>query len=162
MSIRPPAPGSEPGTPMLIRAELVARGPAAAVILTDEQVEAIGRGRKTAPVRVTVHGRVFSGRIGRMGGENLLGFSKAARATCGVEIGQQIEVEIALDEAPREVEIPAELQAALERTPGARSAFDRLSYTNRKELARRVAEAKRPETRERRVRQVLASLQTGS
>ena len=62
-----------------------ARGAAAALILDDAQLAAIGGGRKTPPVRVTVNGHTFNGRIARMGGETLLGFNKAVRAACGVD-----------------------------------------------------------------------------
>ena len=131
------------------------QGPAAAVILTDEQVAALGGGR-TPPVRVTVNGVTFAGRIGRRGGQNLVGFSKQARTDVGAEPGQRIRVTIELDEQPREVEVPAELAAALDAEPAARSAFDALAFTHRKEYVRWVEEAKKPETRERRVRETVA------
>lgn len=143
---------------LIIRGELVPRGPAGALILTDDQVQAIGGAKKTPPVRVTVNGHSFSGRIARMRGENLLGVSKANRAACGIEMGQPIEAQLVLDEAPRTVELPVELADALAGEPGARAAFDALAYTTRKEHARSVAEAKKPETRERRIAAVLATL----
>ncbi|WP_045296717.1 YdeI/OmpD-associated family protein, partial [Microbacterium trichothecenolyticum] len=68
----------------------------------------------------------------------------------GVEIGDEVDATIDLDTAEREVEVPADLAAALE-AAGVRAAFDALTFTRRKELARGVTEAKRPETRERRV-----------
>lgn len=146
---------------LTLRTVLVPRGPAAGVILTDEQVQALGGTAKTPPVRVTVNGHTFRGRIGRMKGENLIGFSKAVRAECGVESGDEVTVEVALDEAPRTVDVPPELAAALEGDSDARAAFDALSYTDRKELARGVAEAKRPETRQRRIEAVLARVRPG-
>ncbi|MFW0793784.1 YdeI/OmpD-associated family protein [Gordonia sp. CPCC 205515] len=133
------------------------RGPAAAVILTDEQVASFGAG-KTLPVAVTVNGIRVQGRIARMGGENLIGFSKAARTTLGVAAGDTIEIEIALDDAPREVEIPPALAEALAAEPGAQAAFEKLSYTRRKEFARSVADAKKEETRTRRIEAVLAAV----
>lgn len=65
---------------------------------------------------------------------------------------------VVLDEAPREVEVPEALAATLADDPTARAAFDALAYSHRKELARSIAEAKRPETRERRLTDVLARL----
>jgi hypothetical protein len=137
--------------PLRLRTTLHPRGPAAAILLTDEQVERLGGGRKAFPVRVAVNGRELRLRLARMGGENMIGFSRAARREAGLEPGDEAEVEIALDEAPREVEVPADLAAALDADPEARRAFDALSFTHRKEYARWVGEAKRPETRERRV-----------
>lgn len=145
--------------PVIIRATLAPRGPAAAVILTDAQVAAIGEGAKTPPVRVTVNGGyTFAGRIGRMGGESLLGFNKAVRAAAGVEAGDEIEIAVVLDEGPREVDVPADLAAALDADPATRAAFEALAYTRRNEYARAVADAKRPETRERRINQTVAEL----
>jgi hypothetical protein len=144
--------------PLRLRAVLEPRGPAAALILSDEQVRAIAGDLRTPPVRVTVNGHTFRGRVGRRGAEALVGFNKAQRAACGVEPGDAVDVELALDDEPREVEVPEALAAALGDDPVARSAFDALSYTHRKELARGIAEAKRPATRERRLADALARL----
>lgn len=141
-----------------LRAVLEARGPAAALVLTDEQVRALAGDARTPPVRVSVNEHTFHGRVGRRGGEALVGFSKAQRAACGVEPGDTVDVELALDDAPREVDVPEMLAAALADDPVARTAFDALAYTHRKELARGIAEAKRPETRERRLADALARL----
>lgn len=146
---------------MRIITTLQPRGPAAAVILTDEQMQALGAATKTPPVRVTVNGHTFAGRVGRMGGENLIGFSKAVREACGVKAGDEVEVEIALDDAPREVELPPALATALDGEPQLRARYEALAYTHRKELARSVAEAKREETRERRVAEALTRLREG-
>jgi hypothetical protein len=144
-----------------IRAILHARGPAAALILDDTQLEAIGGGRKTPPVRVTVNGHTFNGRIARMGGETLLGFNKAVRQACGVTAGEEIEALIVLDDQPPQVEVPAPLAAALDADPAARTAFDALAPSHRKEFARWVSEAKREETRERRIAETLRMLAEG-
>jgi len=144
-----------------LRTVLHPRGPAAAVVLDDDQVRRLGGGRKTFPVRVMVNGHTFPARLARMGGENLIGLSRAVREACGVAPGDEADVVIAPDDDPREVEIPDALGAALDADPGARRAFDALAYTHRKEFARWVAEAKRPETRERRVAGTLEMLREG-
>jgi len=132
------------------------RGPAAAILLTDEQVEQLGGGR-TPPVRVTIGGRTARLRVGRMGGETMIGFSKAARGELGIEPGERVEARIELDAAERTVDLPAELAAALD-AEGLRAAFDAQSFTNRKEAARSVAEAKQDATRERRIAKILDTL----
>ncbi|MEA2123725.1 MAG: hypothetical protein QOI80_507 [Solirubrobacteraceae bacterium] len=132
------------------------RGPAAAFLLSDAEVESLGGGKKVFPVAVTIGDHVTRGRLARMGDENLIGFSRAAREAAGLEIGGRYDVTIAVDDAPREVEVPEALAAAL--TPEQRARFDALSYTNRKELARSVAEAKRDETRERRIAKIVDAL----
>jgi Bacteriocin-protection, YdeI or OmpD-Associated/Domain of unknown function (DUF1905) len=155
------APNSPPDKPIHLRTILQPRGPAAAIVLTDEQVALIGQGAKTPPVQITVNGHTFSGRIARMGGESLLGFNRAVRDAAGVTAGQEIELDIVLDATPRQVEPPPALAAALETDPVAREAFSKLAPSHRKEFARWVSEAKRVDTRERRVTETLQMLHDG-
>ncbi|MCI1018720.1 DUF1905 domain-containing protein [Microbacterium sp. C5A9] len=136
---------------------LEGRGPAAAIILTDEQVASFGAG-KAFPVAVTIDGRTARLRLARMGGQNMIGFSKAVRAELGVEIDQDVDAVIRLDSAEREVEIPPALAEALDADPALRTAFDALSYSVRKEHARTVAEAKQEATRDRRVEKIVEAL----
>ncbi|WEK60997.1 MAG: YdeI/OmpD-associated family protein [Candidatus Microbacterium colombiense] len=136
---------------------LIGRGPAAAIVLTDDQVAALGGG-KAFPVVVTIGGHTARLRVARMGGENMIGFSKAVRADLGVEIGQEVDAVIRVDAAERTVDVPAALGEALDADPAVRAAFDALSYTVRKEHARSVAEAKQEATRERRIAKIVESL----
>ncbi|MCT2225197.1 YdeI/OmpD-associated family protein [Microbacterium paraoxydans] len=136
---------------------LTGRGPAAAILLTDEQVASFGAG-KAFPVAVTIGGRTARLRLARMGGENMIGLSKAARADLGVEIDQEVDAVIRLDTAERTVEVPPALAAALDADPAVRAAFDALSPSARKEHARAVAEAKQEATRERRIAKIVESL----
>ncbi|CAN7488179.1 YdeI/OmpD-associated family protein [Microbacterium maritypicum] len=136
---------------------LTGRGPAAAILLSDEQVASLGAG-KAFPVAVTIGGRTARLRLARMGSENMIGFSKAVRADLGLEIDQEIDAVIRVDSAERTVDVPAELAAALDADPALRTAFDALSYTARKEHARSVAEAKQEATRERRITKIVDAL----
>lgn len=136
---------------------LAGRGPAAAILLSDEQVASFGAG-KTFPVAVTIGGRTARLRVARMGGQNMIGFSKAVRADLGLEIDQEIDAVIRVDSAERTVDVPPELAAALDADPAVRAAFDALSYTVRKEHARSVTEAKQEATRERRIAKIVDAL----
>lgn len=136
---------------------LTGRGPAAAILLTDEQVASFGAG-KAFPVAVTIGGRTARLRLARMGGENMIGLSKAARADLGVEIDQEVDAVIRLDTAERTVDVPPALAGALDADPAVRAAFDALSPSARKEHARAVAEAKQEATRERRIAKIVESL----
>ncbi|MET9329110.1 YdeI/OmpD-associated family protein [Tsukamurella sp. NPDC003166] len=139
-----------------IRTTLEPVGPATAIELTDTQVDELGGGKRAA-VRVTIGDRSARLRLAGMGGRNLIGLSKAARKELGVEIGDVVDALIELDGAERTVDLPDDLAAALAEH-GLRAAFDALSYTRRKDAARGVADAKRAETRERRIAAVIASL----
>lgn len=142
---------------LTVQATLDQMGPATAIVLTDEQVTELGATRNP-PVIVTIDGRSQRLRVAQMGGQNLIGLSKAARGALGVEFGQTVTATIELDTAERTVDMPPELTAALEADPSAQEAFDALSYSKRKEHARQVTEAKAEATRERRIAKVLDSL----
>jgi len=145
-----------------LKAELVPRGPAAAIVLDDQQVAAIGEGAKRFPVRVSVNGYTWRTTVTRMRGEFLVGFSREVRQEAGVEAGEMVAATIELDSEPREVDLPEALATALAGDQAARAGFEALSFTHRKEYARWIEEAKREETRARRVAQALERLRDGS
>ncbi len=137
------------------------RGPAAAVVLDDDQVGEVGEGAKRFPVRATVNGYMWRTSVARMGGEFMVGLPRKVREGADAHAGDAVEVTLELDTAPREVEVPEALAVALETDGAAKAAFDRLAFTHRKEYARWVAEAKREETRDRRVAKALEMLHAG-
>src|SRR5438046_10395630 len=85
-----------------LKTRLVPRGPAAAVVLDDEQVAAIGEGAKRFPVAATINGYSWRSTVVKMRGEFLLGLSKATRVEAGVEAGDTVEVELLRERAERE------------------------------------------------------------
>ena len=80
------------------------------------------------------------------------------REQAGVEAGDTVDVELKLEASPREVEVPEPLADALAGDDAARAAFEGLAYTYRKEYARWISEAKRDETRQKRLAEVLQRL----
>jgi hypothetical protein len=119
-------------------------------------VAALGRGKRPA-VLVEVNGFRFRSTVAPMGGKFLIPFSAARREESGISGGDAVEVTLTVDAEPRTVEVPEDLRAALD-AAGATAAWDALSYSKRKEHARSVTEAKKPETRARRVETVVAKL----
>ena len=147
--------------PLRLTTTLEPRGPAAAIVLTDEQVATLAGGPKTFGVKVTVNGtKTLDLRLARMGGENLIGLSKAARAAAGVETGQTVDAVIVADVGPRTVEVPDDLAAAMA-TAGATAKFDELAPSHRKEYVRWVTEAKKPETRAKRIAEAIEMIGEG-
>jgi Bacteriocin-protection, YdeI or OmpD-Associated/Domain of unknown function (DUF1905) len=139
---------------------LTPMGPAGAFVLTDEQVAVLGEGKKAFPVVVTVNGAAHQLRLARMGGLNLIGLSKAARAAAGVTLGEAYDIVVALDAQPRTVQIPAELSDALE----AAGQLDRLramAPSHQKEYARWISEAKREQTRADRIAKAVTMIAEG-
>ena len=145
------------------RAQLQRRGPAAAVVLDETQVAAVGEGVRRFPVVATVNGYTWRTSVARMGGEFVVGLNREVREGAGVQAGDEAEVSIELDRVPREVEMPEALAAALAADPQAAASFERMAFTHRKEYARWIAEAKRAETRQRRATQAVEMiLQAGT
>jgi Bacteriocin-protection, YdeI or OmpD-Associated/Domain of unknown function (DUF1905) len=140
---------------------LVERGPAAAVVLDEERVAAVGEGAKRFPVLATVNGYTWRTSVMRMGGEFLVGLNRQVREQAGVQAGDRVAVKLELDTAPREVDVPYPLEAALAVDDVARATFEAMAYTHRKEFAQWVDEAKREETRRRRVVKAVEMLRQG-
>jgi hypothetical protein len=140
---------------------LVGRGPGVAVILSEEQVAAVGEGAKRFPVAATVNGFRYRTTVVAMRGEFMFGLSKEVRTQAGVEAGQTVTITLELDREERTVEVPPALAHGLAGDAEAAAVFAKLAYTHRKEYARWVADAKREETRERRVAQALEMIRAG-
>jgi hypothetical protein len=123
-------------------------------------VAALGAGRRP-PVVVTINGFTYRNTIAVYGDESLLGVSAENRAGAGVAAGDIIDVDLELDTAPREVIVPADLQAALDADPAAAAFFERLSYSNRQRHVLAVEGAKSDETRSRRIARSMALFHEG-
>jgi len=123
-----------------------------------EIVAALGAGKRP-PVVVEVNGYQYRSTVAPMGGKYLLPFSAERRTESGIKGGDAIDVELTLDTAPRTVEIPDDLQAALDASPTAAAAWSKLSYTHQKEHVRSVLDAKKADTRTRRIDAAIAKLE---
>jgi len=123
------------------------------IVVPAEIVEALGGGKR-APVKVTIKGHAYSSTLAVMGGSVMVGVAAEHRQAAGVEGGETVEVQIELDTAPRTVDVPPDLAAALDQA-AAREAFDALAFSYRKEHVRLVNEAKAADTRQRRIEAVV-------
>jgi hypothetical protein len=133
---------------------------ATGIQVPDEVVEALGAGKRPA-VRVTINGFTYRSTIAVMGGVYMVGVNAENRAAAGVTGGEDVDVVIELDTAPREVAVPAELAAALEAEPEALRTFEGLSHSNRSWHALQVTGAKTEETRRRRIAKSIEMLKQG-
>lgn len=123
----------------------------------DDVVSALAAGKRPS-VQVSVGGHTYRTTVASMGGRFLVPLSAENRAAAGVAAGDEVDVGIALDIAPREVTVPADLADALAQDDDAREFFDSLAYTHRKEWVRWIEEAKKAETRNARVSKAVESL----
>jgi hypothetical protein len=119
-------------------------------------------GEARPPVRGTVNGVPFRSRLMVYGGVTWLGLRKEQRREAGLSDGDSVDVAIERDDSPREVEVPAELAAALASDSVAAGAYESLSFTHRREYADWIAQAKKEETRTRRVAKALEMLREGT
>jgi len=119
------------------------------------------RSGKRPPVQTTINGYPYRTRVAVYGGISYVMLRKDVLDGAGVSAGDRVEITIDLDQAPREVEVPPELTRALNADRAAQAAFEKLSYTHRKEYARWIVEAARDETRRRRVERAIEMLRAG-
>jgi hypothetical protein len=133
---------------------------ATGIRIPDEIVEGLGAGKKP-PVRVTINGYTYRSTVAVMGGDFMVGVNADNRAGAGVAGGDEVDVDIELDTAPREVNVPADLAAALDAEPAARRTFDALSYSNKSWHTLQVEGAKTDETRQRRIARSVEILREG-
>ncbi len=146
---------------MRFRAVLELHGKTATgVEVPPEVVESLGAGKRP-PVTVTVNGHPWRSTVAPMGGRFLLGVSAENREAAGVAAGDELDVEVELDTAPRVVEVPPDLAAALDADPAVRARFDKLSYSHQRQHVMAVEEAKAAETRARRIAKTVEALRQG-
>ena len=118
-------------------------------------------GKARAPVRGTVNGYPFRTTVATYGGRYFLGFRREIRAAAGFDDGDRLSIVLELDDEPRTVEVPRELGAALAADDVAKAAFERLSYTHRREYVEWVSGVKREETRRVRLERAVGMLRDG-
>ncbi|MFZ0325330.1 MAG: YdeI/OmpD-associated family protein [Actinomycetes bacterium] len=132
---------------------------ATGIVVPDKVIESLAAGKKPAVV-VTVDGYSYRSTVFSRDGRYLIPLSAAHRAGAGLAAGDPVEVDLQVDTAPREVEVPDDLAAALQAAPSARRAFDALSYTNKRRYVLSIEDAKTDATRQRRISKTVDELGT--
>ncbi len=128
------------------------------VEVLEAMVVALGGGKRP-PVRVTINGYAYRSTIAPMNGRFMLGVSADVRAAANVTGGEEVNIELELDTAPREVSMPPQLVKALAKNPAAKKAFESLSYSKKQRYTLPIENAKTDETRQRNVDKALSELQ---
>jgi hypothetical protein len=108
-------------------------------------------GKVRAPVKVTLNGYTYRSTIADMGNGPCIPLRRSNREAAGLEGGEKLNVTLQLDEEKREVKPPAELVKALKAAPPAWDRWRELSYSHQREFAESIEQAKKPETRARRI-----------
>lgn len=146
---------------MRFRAVLQRSGKTATGIqVPPEIVAALGSSKRPA-VRVTINGYTYPSTVAPMGGTFMLPVSAEVRAHAGVAAGEEVEVALVLDTAPREVVVPPDLADALAQDAEAKRFFEGLSYSNKRRVVLGIEDAKTAETRQRRLAKAVDLLNEG-
>lgn len=125
-----------------------------------EVIAALGSSKKP-PVRVTLGGYTYRTTVAVLGGVFMIPVSEEVRKNAGVAAGDEVDVEIELDNEPREVSVPADFTELLDQDADARRFFDGLSYSNKRRFVMGIEEAKTPETCQRRIDKAIIMLREG-
>ena len=116
-------------------------------------------GKKRVPIIASIDGQPYRGTLVRMGEPfHILIILKAIRDQTGKDFGDAVEIMLEEDKEERKVSIPPDLKSALEKDPAAKTAFQKLSYSHQKEHVNAILDAKRPDTRQRRILKTLSML----
>jgi uncharacterized protein DUF1905/bacteriocin resistance YdeI/OmpD-like protein len=133
---------------------------ATGIVVPPEVVESLKSGKRP-PVRVTINGHTYRSTVSPMAGEFRLPISAEHRASSGVEVGDEVEVEIEPDTQAREVNVPPDLLEALDRDADAKRFFDGLSFSNKQRIVLSIEGARTSETRLRRITKAISELREG-
>lgn len=139
---------------------LTAGKTATGICIPDDIIKKLGAGKKP-PIKVTLNGYTYRSTVAVMGGKYMVSVSADVREASGVKGGDKLTVEIELDTEERTVSIPAELKKALDKNPKAKKFFEALSYSKQKVHSDSIANAKTPETLQRRIEKSITELNTG-
>lgn len=130
---------------------------ATGIPVPEEVVLGLGRGKRV-PVVVTIDGYSYRSTVAAYNGTYMLPLAAEHREAAGVAAGQEVVVDLVVDDAPREVQVPEDLATALAADSATQAAFDRLSYSNKRRIVLSVEGAKAAETRARRIDKALGDL----
>jgi hypothetical protein len=133
---------------------------ATGIRVPDDVMTALNAGKKPK-VSVTINGHTYRSSVATVDGQPMIGVSEVVREAAGVKGGDTVDVDVALDTAPRTVDVPADLAAALDAVPAARKAYDGLSYSLQRFWVEPIVGAKSDETRQRRIDKAVATLSEG-
>jgi hypothetical protein len=142
---------------MTFKARVIPSGNATGVEIPKDVVEALGSGARP-PITVTINGHTWRSRVALMRGQCLVGISAANRAASGIAEGDIVAVDLERDTAPRVVAQPPDLSKALRGDRKARAAFERLPFGLKRKHVAAIDGAKTPETRQRRIAKLVASM----
>ncbi|UII22268.1 YdeI/OmpD-associated family protein [Fulvivirga ligni] len=145
---------------MKFKAHIFQKGNNLGIEVPEEIIEKFGAGKKP-PVSITLQGYTYQTTVGVMAGKYLIPLNSSHRKHVDVNGGENIEVDVQLDTAPREVEIPSALKGEFKNNKVAADFYENLSPSYKNKIATLIDSAKTDETRNKRVAKVMEDLSQG-
>lgn len=145
---------------MKFKTKIVQTGNNTGINVPEKIMESLGAGKKP-PVVITLNQYTYRSTVAVMGGKYMVSLSAENRKNAKVSGGDELEINIELDTAPRIVELPADFQKSLDKNKAAKTAFDKLSPSRKKAIVLSITDAKTEETRMKRIEKAIHTLNEG-
>lgn len=142
---------------MKFKTTIVQTGNNTGIEINEKTLEDLGGGKKPLVV-VTINGYSYHSAVGKMGDKFMVSLSAENRKNAKVKGGDAVEINLDLDTRPRIVEVPDELQKALDKNKNAKTNFEKLAPSKKKAMVLSIKEAKTEETKKRRIEKALEQL----
>ncbi len=136
---------------------IVQTGNNTGIEVSEQMLEKLGGGKKPLVV-VTINNYSYHSAVGKMGDRFMISLSAENRKNSKVKGGDTVEIDLNLDTTPRTIEVPLELQKALDKNKSAKANFENLVPSKKKAMALSVKEAKSEETKKRRIEKAIEQL----
>ncbi len=144
---------------MKFNTTIVQTGNNTGIEVSESSLEKLGGGKKPLVV-VTLNGYTYRSAVGKMGDKFMISLSAENRKNAGVNGGDEVEINLELDTEPRTVEIPTELQEALDKNQTAKLNYEKLSPSKKKAMVISINEARTEETKMKRIDKAVEQLLT--
>ena len=142
---------------MKFKTKILQFGNNTGIEISEDLLEKLNGGKKPLVV-VTLNKYSYRSAVGKMGERFMISLSSENRKNAGVNGGDSLEVQIELDTAPRTVDVPDELQTALNKNKTIKDAFEKLAPSKKKAMVMSVIDAKAEETRKKRIEKIISTL----
>jgi hypothetical protein len=142
---------------MKIKTKILQFGNNTGIEIKEDMLEKLGGGKRPL-ITVTLNNYTYRSAVGKMGDRFMISLSSENRKNANVKGGDTLEVQVELDTAPRTVEVPDELQKALDKNKTAKAAFETLAPSKKKAIVMLVTDAKADETRKKRIGKIISDL----
>jgi len=142
---------------MKFKTTILQTGNNTGIEVSEKILETLDGGKKPLVV-VTINNYTYRSAVGKMGNKYMISLSAENRKNSNVKGGDTVEITVELDTAPRTIDIPTDLQKALDKNKTAKANFEILAPSKKKAIVLSLTDAKTEETRNKRLEKIIESL----